>query len=57
MGNIRNAQGQYDEGLDFHLRALENFRATVGDKHYFTGDCWYAVGCDYIRKAQNEVAV
>ncbi len=38
MGNIRNAQQRHREALEYHERALENMKATLGEKHYFTGD-------------------
>ncbi|KAI9664019.1 MAG: hypothetical protein M1821_007510 [Bathelium mastoideum] len=50
MGNLRVAQERYDEGLDFHKRALENLKAVVGIKHDFTGDCFYTVANDYLRQ-------
>jgi hypothetical protein len=56
MGNIRNKQGRYEEGLHFHMRSLANLRATLGDKHYFTGDCFYNVAVDRIRRGETEQA-
>ena len=55
-GNIRNRQGRYEEGLDFHTRSLANLRAILGDKHYFTAGCCYNLGVDLIRKNDKEQA-
>jgi hypothetical protein len=50
MGNIRNAQQRYGEALKYHERAVENMKATLGEKHYFTGDCFYSLGVDWMRQ-------
>lgn len=43
MGIILHGKGNYDEALVYHKRAVRNIRATLGDEHYFTADCLYAL--------------
>lgn len=50
MGHIRNGQMEYEAGLDYHDRAVRNLLVTGGDKHFFTGDCFYSLAEDYVRK-------
>lgn len=57
MGNIRNGQGRYSEALAYHERAVENMRITLGEKHYFTGDCLYSLAVDLIRQGHHERAL
>ncbi|CAG8972805.1 hypothetical protein HYALB_00007730 [Hymenoscyphus albidus] len=47
MGNIRNAQERFSEGLEYHQRSLNNLRSTLGEKHHFTGDAFYSLGVNY----------
>ncbi|KAJ0120519.1 tetratricopeptide repeat domain-containing protein [Diaporthe amygdali] len=54
MGNIRNVQGRYDEALEYHERAVRNISITLGEKHYFTGDCLYSLATDLLRQGKNE---
>ena len=56
MGHIRNAQQRYEEALEYHARAVENLKITLGEKHYFTGDCFYSLGVDWIRQGNHEKA-
>ena len=56
MGNIRNAQQRYEEGLEYHKRALENMKVNLGEKHFFTGDCSYNLGVDWMRLGDVEKA-
>jgi hypothetical protein len=53
MGHIRNGQNRYEEGLEYHERAVENIRLTCGEKHYFTGDCYYSFASDLIQKGEH----
>ncbi|KAL8831927.1 MAG: hypothetical protein Q9170_005089 [Blastenia crenularia] len=57
MGNICNAQQRYKEGLKYHERALANMKVTLGEKHYFTGDCFYSLAVDYVRHGQEKEAL
>ncbi|KAH7265628.1 uncharacterized protein BKA55DRAFT_559302 [Fusarium redolens] len=57
MGDIRNGQHRYDEALGYHNRALDNLKATGGDKHYFTGDCFYSLAKDLLRQGKQEEAI
>jgi hypothetical protein len=56
MGNIRNAQERYGEALEYHERAVRNMKVTLGEKHYFTGDCFYSLGVDWMRQGDTEKA-
>lgn len=56
MGNIRNAQERYEEALQYHERAVRNLKVTLGEKHYFTGDCFYNLGVDWMRQGDTEKA-
>ncbi|KAG5772055.1 hypothetical protein H9Q72_001668 [Fusarium xylarioides] len=57
MGDIRNGQHRYEEALSYHTRALDNLKATCGEKHYFTGDCFYSLGKDLLRQGKQEEAI
>lgn len=57
MGNIRNAQQRYQEALHYHERAVQNMRATLGEKHYFTGDCLYSLATDLLREGDTKRAL
>lgn len=54
MGTIRNAQEKYAEGLAYHARAVANICATLGDKHYFAGDCFYNFAVDLMMQEQGD---
>lgn len=56
MGRVRNAQQRYGEGLEYHRRAVENMKVTLGENHYFTGDSFYTLGVDWIRQGNGEKA-
>lgn len=49
MGDIRRAQGKWDDALDFFTRALVIFRSTIGDYHYITADTCYRLAEQLIR--------
>ena len=55
MGNIRNAQERYGEALEYHELAVRNM-VNHGEKHYFTGDCFYSLGIDWMRQGDTEKA-
>ena len=57
MGNIYNAQQRYEEALKYHQRAVENMKVTLGEKHYFTGDCFYSLAVDWIRQGDHVKAM
>ncbi|KAF5969746.1 tetratricopeptide repeat domain-containing protein [Fusarium bulbicola] len=57
MGDIRNGQQLYEEAIDYHMRALDNLKTTCGEKHYFTGDCFYSLGKDVLRHGKKEEAI
>jgi hypothetical protein len=56
MGNIRNSQERFEEGLKYHKLSLENLKFTIGEKHYYTGDAFYSLGSDYWRQGDNDKA-
>jgi len=49
MGTIREVQQRYEEALKYHELALKNMQATLGEKHYFTGDCYYSIALNFLR--------
>ena len=49
MGCIRAAQGRFPEARKYHERAITNIKATLGEKHYFAGDCFYSLAVVLIR--------
>ena len=49
MGTIREVQQRFEEALEYHERALNNMQVTLGEKHYFTGDCLYSIALDLLR--------
>ncbi|KAK3941873.1 hypothetical protein QBC46DRAFT_381661 [Diplogelasinospora grovesii] len=57
MGNIRSGQQRYDEALQYHDRAVKNIRVTLGEKHYFTGDCFYSLAAELERKGDYKRAI
>ncbi|KAK3367207.1 hypothetical protein B0T24DRAFT_682345 [Lasiosphaeria ovina] len=57
MGHIRNAQKRYEEDLVYHERAVKNIKATVGDTNHFSGDFFYSLAEDLIRRGDNTRAM
>lgn len=49
IGDIRRAQGKWDDVLDFFTRALAIFRSTIGYYHYATADTCYRLAEQLIR--------
>jgi hypothetical protein len=50
FGNVRAAQGKMDESLDFHNRALLQYKKfTVGKNHHRTADVCIKVADHYVR--------
>lgn len=49
MGTICEVRKQYEEALEYHERALNNMQETLGEKHYFTGDCYYSIAVNSLR--------
>ncbi|GAB1210700.1 hypothetical protein APSETT445_009496 [Aspergillus pseudonomiae] len=49
LGNLRAAQSQLDESLEFHHRALDHMRATVGDKDFYTANVAHKVAEHFAR--------
>lgn len=49
MGTIREVQLRFQEALEYHQDALDNMRVTLGEKHYFTGDCFYSIAMNLLR--------
>ncbi|KAL9611676.1 MAG: hypothetical protein Q9167_003705 [Letrouitia subvulpina] len=56
MRNIRNLQHRYKEAIEYHKRTVMNMRITLGENHYFTGDCFYRLGLDWKRQGNNSEA-
>lgn len=57
MGHIRNGQKRYEEALQYHERAVKNIIVTCGERHYFTGDCFYSLAEDLARKGDDKNAM
>jgi len=57
MGKVRIRRRRYDEGLAYLQRAAENLKATLGDNHYMTGDCFYEIALEMLRKGEMDAAV
>ncbi|RMZ91103.1 hypothetical protein DV736_g1663, partial [Chaetothyriales sp. CBS 134916] len=56
LGNVRAAQGQFDESFMWHQKALLHYRATAGDNHHKTGVACFRVAEHHVRYRQYELA-
>lgn len=57
LGNLRAAQGAFTESLEFHQRALDHMRATVGDKDPYTANVLHKIAEHLLRQKQGEEAM
>ncbi|KAE8406562.1 hypothetical protein BDV37DRAFT_280836 [Aspergillus pseudonomiae] len=57
LGNLRAAQSQLDESLEFHHRALDHMRATVGDKDFYTANVAHKVAEHFARLGRCKEAI
>jgi hypothetical protein len=57
IGNLRKAQGRFEEAFDFHQRSRASFAGTVGKNHHRYADLCSILSEDYIGKGQHEEAL
>lgn len=57
LGNLRATQNQWNESLDYHLRALRHMRATVGERDFYTANVSHKVAEHFMRSGLNEEAM
>ncbi|PGH16718.1 hypothetical protein AJ79_01591 [Helicocarpus griseus UAMH5409] len=57
LGNLRAAQGQWDESYEYHLRAWQHMRAIVGERDFYTANAAHKVAEHLIRLGRNEEAI
>lgn len=57
LGNLRAAQGQWDESFEYHQRARRHMRATVGDKDCYTANITHKIAEHLLRLGRNEEAM
>jgi tetratricopeptide (TPR) repeat protein len=57
LGNLRAAQNQLDESFEYHKRAWNHMRATVGERDFHTANAAYKISEHLMRLGQNEEAV
>lgn len=56
MANVLYSQKRLDESLDYHSRALVQFRTTLGDGHRRTADVCHRLADHYMRLGNLEEA-
>ncbi|RMZ90251.1 hypothetical protein DV736_g2528, partial [Chaetothyriales sp. CBS 134916] len=57
LGNVYESQEWMHESLDYHQRALEHYKQTLGTRHHRTADVFVKVAEHHIRMQQHEVAL
>ncbi|KAI0103000.1 tetratricopeptide repeat domain-containing protein [Nemania sp. FL0031] len=57
LGNLRAAQGEWNESFEYHQRAWRHMRATVGDKDFYTANVVHKISEHLIRLGRNEEAI
>ncbi|KAK5680154.1 hypothetical protein LTS10_007081 [Elasticomyces elasticus] len=57
LGNLRAAQKQWDESLEYHERAWSHMRETVGDRDFYTANVAHKLAEHMMRKGQTEEAM
>ncbi len=57
LGNLRAAQGEWDESFEYHQRAWRHMRATVGDKDFYTANVMHKISEHLVRLDRNEEAM
>ena len=56
MGNVLEAQGRFDESLNFHLRCYEQFTRVLGRNHRRVGDICHKMAGHFIREQRYDEA-
>jgi hypothetical protein len=53
---ISTMHRNYGEALqvEYHERAVRNMKVTLGEKHYFTGNCFYSLGIGWMRQGDTK---
>ena len=49
LGNVLTKQGRHDESLDYHQRALSQFRATGSANDLDVANAYYKLASHYLR--------
>ncbi|OBR14340.1 Tetratricopeptide repeat domain-containing protein [Colletotrichum higginsianum IMI 349063] len=57
LGNLRAAQGQWNESFEYHQRAWRQIRATVGDKDFYTATITHKIAEHLTRQCRSEEAI
>ncbi|KAJ5129351.1 uncharacterized protein N7515_005390 [Penicillium bovifimosum] len=57
LGNLRAAQGLWDESFEYHDRAWRHMRATVGDRDFYTANVIHKMAQHLFRSGQHERAI
>lgn len=57
IGNVRESQGNFDESLEYHRRALLHYKSTLGNRHHRTADMFVKVANHNIRLHQYDLAL
>lgn len=56
LDNVCASQGHMSDSLQFHQRALNQYRSTIGENHHRTGDLYYKVSEHYHRMGKYTTA-
>ncbi|KAL2833318.1 tetratricopeptide repeat domain-containing protein [Aspergillus cavernicola] len=57
LGNVRAAQNQWDESFEYHQRAWDHMRATVGERDFYTANVAHKIAEHLIRSGRSEEAI
>ncbi|KAE8379026.1 tetratricopeptide repeat domain-containing protein [Aspergillus bertholletiae] len=57
LGNLRAAQSQWDKSFEFHYRAWDHMRATVGEKDFYTASAAHKIAEHFSRLGRSEEAI
>ena len=50
LGNVLEAQGRFDESLNYHRRCLKQFTKVLGANHHRVGDIYHKMAGHYMRE-------
>ena len=56
MGNVLEAQGRFEESLNFHRRCFEQFKKVLGLNHHRVGDICYRLAGHSMRQGHHNEA-
>ncbi|KAF2092428.1 TPR-like protein, partial [Rhizodiscina lignyota] len=57
LGNVKGSQDNQDKAFDYHRRALQQYKSTLGNRHHRTADVFVKVAEHHIRLKQHEMAL